>query len=371
MMFPPDYQTSRQQFREAATRLDWSLHAQPIPGEGPDGEELTIDAAISPNQHADRVLVVSSGLHGVEAPFGAAVQLAAMADWTNDIGLPSGIRCVFLHALNPYGFAWCRRFDADNVDPNRNFLLAGEDYSGSPNGYRGFDALLNPKRPPSRCDFFTLRASWLLMRYGLPALKEALVVGQYEFPQGIFFGGFGPCATNVALRQSLPRWIGRARRAVHLDFHTGLGKYGSYKLLLESPPMDGWCDRLDRWFGPGTYEEDNPNGVAYLPRGSFGPWCIAQQLADEYVYMTAEFGTYSGVTMMSGVRAENQAHHWGRPDGPNERRARTQLKEVFCPADPAWRERVLFQGVELVRRAAAGLREPICRPVSAYRERAA
>src|SRR5262245_19246980 len=108
MMFPPDYQSSRQQFREAAARLGWSLHAHPIPGTCPDGDGLTIDAAISPNHSADRVLVVSSGLHGVEAPFGAAVQLAVMADWTNDIGPLVGLRCVFLHALNPYGFAWGR-----------------------------------------------------------------------------------------------------------------------------------------------------------------------------------------------------------------------------------------------------------------------
>ena len=88
-MFPPDYLTSRNRFREATARLGWSLHAQPIPGAGPDGEELTIDAAISPNHAAERVLVVSSGLHGVEAPFGAAVQMAAMGDWANDIGPPA------------------------------------------------------------------------------------------------------------------------------------------------------------------------------------------------------------------------------------------------------------------------------------------
>jgi hypothetical protein len=371
MMFPPDYLTSREQFREAAKRLGWSLHSQPIPCTGPGGEDLSIDAAISPNHNADRVLVVSSGLHGVEAPFGAAVQLAAMADWNNDIGPPAGVRCVFIHALNPYGFAWSRRFDADNIDPNRNFLLPGEAYSGSPNGYKDFDSLLNPKRPPSNWDLFPLRASWLLMRYGLPALKQALVVGQYEYPQGIFFGGHRPCATHVALRQCLPRWVGRARRVVHLDFHTGLGRYGSYKLLLDSPPEDGWPDRLDRWFGRGTYEEDNPNGVAYLPRGSFGPWCIAQRLADEYLYMVAEFGTYSSVWVMGGVRAENQAHHWGRPDGTNEKQAKARLKEVFCPADPAWRQRVLAQGLQLVRRASTGLTEPIGQTASVHRERAA
>lgn len=358
-MFPSDYLTSRTRFREAARSLGWSLFAHCVGGADPHGEELTIDAAVSPNADADRVLVVSSGLHGVEAPFGAAVQLAVMNEWARESGPPAGIRCVFLHALNPFGFAWGRRFDHGNVDPNRNFLLPGESYSGSPDGYQDFNALLNPKQPPSRWDFFPVRAWWLVQLHGLPALKQALVVGQYEYPQGIFFGGHAPCPTNVALRERLPEWVGPASRAVHLDFHTGLGRYGSFKLLLDNPLENGWSERLDRWFGPGTYEEDNPNGVAYLPRGSFGPWCVAQRMADDYLYLVAEFGTFGSVPMMAGVRAENQAHHWGRPDGANEREARTRLKELFCPADPAWRQRVLSQGLDLVQRASAGLAEPV------------
>ena len=356
-MFPSDYLTSRTRFRAAADQLGWSRQAHHVGGAGPQGEDLTIDAAISPDSEADRVLVVSSGLHGVEGPFGAAVQLAAMDAWARTERPPAGVRCVFLHALNPYGFAWGRHFDADNVDPNRNFLLPGEPYSGSPKGYKDFHALLNPQGPPSHWDFFPIRAWWLKQRYGLPALKQALVIGQYEYPKGIFFGGQGPCRTHMALRERLPEWIGRAARAVHLDFHTGLGRFGSYKLLLDNPLVDGWSARLDRWFGAGTYEEDNPNGVAYLPRGSFGPWCVAQKLAEDYLYLVAEFGTFGSVPMMAGVRAENQAHHWGRPDGALERQARARLKELFCPSDPAWRQRVLNQGLELVQRAAAGLAE--------------
>src|SRR5260221_497823 len=76
--FPADYATARLRFRAAAKRLGWTLEVHPIPGSGPDGEDLTIDAAISPHAEAGKVLVVSSGLHGAEGPFGSAVQLAAM-----------------------------------------------------------------------------------------------------------------------------------------------------------------------------------------------------------------------------------------------------------------------------------------------------
>ena len=103
--FPADYVSSRARFRQAAAGLGWHLHTHRIDGTGPAGEDLTIDAAISPNAGADRVLVVSSALHGVEGPFGAAVQLAVMERWAEKGALPGGLRAVFLHALNPYGYA--------------------------------------------------------------------------------------------------------------------------------------------------------------------------------------------------------------------------------------------------------------------------
>jgi uncharacterized protein DUF2817 len=355
--FPADYVSSRARFRRAAAGLGWHLHTHRIDGTGPAGEDLTIDAAISPNAGADRVLVVSSALHGVEGPFGAAVQLAVMERWAEKGALPGGLRAVFLHALNPYGYAWGRRADAANVDPNRNFLLPGEEYRGSPDGYRHFNPLLNPERPPGRWDPFVLHAWVALARHGLPALKQALVGGQYDYPKGVFFGGHGPSATHLALKERFREWVGPAAQVVHLDFHTGLGRWGTYKLLLDAPVTAATRARMDAWFGPGTYEEDDPNGVAYLPRGGFGPWCVAQGVAADYLYMVAEFGTHGHVPMLAGLRAENRAHHWGKPGDPNVERAKARLRELFCPASPAWRSRALAEGTELVGRAVSGLAE--------------
>ena len=300
--FPEDYLTSRARFRFAAARLGWSCSAHTIDGTGPAGEDLTLDAAISRGAGAERVLVVSSGLHGVEGPFGAAVQLAAMERWADRDGPPSGLRYVFLHALNPHAYAHGRRVDADNVDPNRNFLRPGEEYTGSADGYRHFDALLNPKRPPVRWDGFVLRSWVAILQHGLPALKQALVARQYDYPQGVYFGGHGPSATHRALRDRLKEWVGPAETAMHLDFHTGLGRWGTYKLLLDAPATADQRQRLDEWFGPYSYEEDNANGVAYLPRGSFGPWCVAQRLAADYTYLVAEFGTCGVVRMRRSAR---------------------------------------------------------------------
>jgi predicted deacylase len=38
---------------------------------------------------------------------------------------------ILIHALNPYGFAWLRRVNEDNVDLNRNFRNFSEPLASS------------------------------------------------------------------------------------------------------------------------------------------------------------------------------------------------------------------------------------------------
>ncbi len=146
---------------------------------GPTGEDLTIDVASFSRDDMDRTLVVSSGVHGIEGFFGSAVQLALMERWA--LHGPPSVRCLFLHGLNPYGFAWLRRFNEDNVDPNRNFLLPGELYQGAPSGYAGLDGLLNPRQPPSRWESFTLRALPAMLRHGMSNCDSRWRQGSMSF----------------------------------------------------------------------------------------------------------------------------------------------------------------------------------------------
>src|SRR5262245_45284214 len=106
-MFSPDYATARERFRQAASRLGWTLEAHSIGVAGPDGDDLTIDVACSVNGGVGKTLVVSSGIHGVEGFFGSAVQVGLLERWAS--ATAPQVRCVFLHGLNPFGFAWLRR----------------------------------------------------------------------------------------------------------------------------------------------------------------------------------------------------------------------------------------------------------------------
>ena len=359
-LFSPDYATARERFREAVQQLNWPLESHPIPGQGPNGEDLTIDVAVSPCQpdihgrepEPSQTLVLSSGLHGVEGYFGSAVQLAFLEQKAADL---RGMRCLLIHALNPHGFAWNRRFDADNIDPNRNFLLRGEEYSGCPEHYPLFNSFLNPQSSPPKWEFFYLHALRYILRYGMPALRQAIAGGQYEYPQGLFFGGHGPSQTQLIVDQHMRHWIGNSRMVMHLDFHTGLGKWGTCKLLMESELTSEDREQVTRWFGEDAYEEPQSTTIAYQTRGGWGTWCTEQNFAANYTYACAEFGTYNPVKMLAGLRAENQAHHWSRPAAPEREQTRQHLRELFCPASPQWQQTVIDRSLQLIDQALNGL----------------
>lgn len=354
--FSPDYLTARSRFREAAIRLGWALEGHSIGKTGPTGEDLTIDVASFSRDDMDRTLVVSSGVHGVEGFFGSAVQLSLMERWA--VHGPPSVRCLFLHGLNPYGFAWLRRFNEDNIDPNRNFLLPGELYQGAPSGYAGLDGLLNPRQPPSRWESFILKALPAILRHGMPELRQSVAAGQYEFPKGLFFGGHSPCMMQRILKQNLGRWLEGSACVVHLDFHTGLGASGEGKLLIDNPLSPASRKNLTDWFGADSFEACDSSGISYDARGGFGRWCVAQEFAPEYLFACAEFGTFGPIKVLTGLRAENQAHHWGLADSNSTHQAKLRLKDLFCPSSPAWRSRVLAESMKLADQAIEGLKRP-------------
>jgi hypothetical protein len=182
----PDYITAKRRFREAVAARGGRLDSLDLGAKGPAGEELAIDVGWFGASNPRRVLVHSSGLHGVEAFAGSAIQLQWLEEGIPS--LPEDGAIAVVHVLNPYGMAWLRRFNENNVDLNRNFLGPDEPFAGAPEGFTDVDWFLNPARPPSRAAYY-LQAAWLLARYGEESLRQTIAGGQYVNPRGLFFGG--------------------------------------------------------------------------------------------------------------------------------------------------------------------------------------
>src|SRR5262249_838132 len=140
--------------------------------------------------------------------------------------LPSGIAVMMIHAINPYGFAWQRRVTEDNVDLNRNWIDFGAALPANPK-YSELSELLCP---PDWSEASQQATSAKLMewigRHGMPAFQQAVSGGQYNHPQGLFFGGTKPTWSRNMQTEIFRSRLGSAERVAIIDYHTGLGPWG-------------------------------------------------------------------------------------------------------------------------------------------------
>ena len=191
--YSPDYFTAKNRFLAACARLAVDRHySLPIDAPSPNAEPLTIDVAVLGAATPHSALVLSSGIHGVEGGFGSAVQLAFLEGLARNWRPPEGAALVLLHALNPFGFAWRRRFNEENVDLNRNFLLTDQEYAGAPPLSGAFRGILTPSGFHRRFGLWKARGwpCWHCgtadIRFGRPSPSANM-----SFPTGCFLEGAG------------------------------------------------------------------------------------------------------------------------------------------------------------------------------------
>ncbi|MBM3573105.1 MAG: DUF2817 domain-containing protein, partial [Alphaproteobacteria bacterium] len=140
--FARDYAEARAKFRDRAAASGGRLKTYLNPNRGPHGEELATDAAWFGREDAARVLVTISATHGAEGFCGSGGQV----DWLAAGGakeLPREVAALFVHAINPHGFAWLRRVTEEGVDLNRNYIDFAKPLPRNP----GYDELCDAFLP--------------------------------------------------------------------------------------------------------------------------------------------------------------------------------------------------------------------------------
>lgn len=101
--FAETYYDARTRFRSHARQVPGAtLHTLPLPGF--EDDDLSIDVALVQGS-SERVLVHISGTHGVEGFAGSGIQAALLQRLADKKTRANSPTLVFVHALNPYGFA--------------------------------------------------------------------------------------------------------------------------------------------------------------------------------------------------------------------------------------------------------------------------
>lgn len=120
--FSGSYAEAREKFLASAEALGGIIETHTNVAAGDlKGYPLATDIGYFGPKKPRCLILISSGSHGVEGFCGSGIQVGLLENNVVDL-FPDGMGIFLIHALNPYGFAHCRRVNEDNVDLNRNFL---------------------------------------------------------------------------------------------------------------------------------------------------------------------------------------------------------------------------------------------------------
>lgn len=342
--FSDNYAQARQRFYDAIRAANGRLDSITLNAFGPNGLPLSIDIGWLGARKPRQLILHQSGVHGVEGFAGSAIQLKLLAE-PPVMGADTAL--VLVHILNPYGMAWLRRANEHNVDLNRNCLIDGETWSGAAEGYHKLNGLINPTTPPA-LDCFAFRALLSILRYGFSTLKQAIALGQYDYPNGLFYGGRKLEQGPALYQNKLIERLKFLQQILVIDVHTGLGKWGQQTLFLEVPRGERPLRELALQLDSPIIQSDQGIAPGYRIRGSLAQ-LFTQSLGQDWgVYLVQELGTYPALKVVHALREENRAHLLGETalNHPAKRR----LKSVMIPTSERWRRQILRHGVELVKK---------------------
>ncbi len=350
--FKETYDDARWQFRQQVKslkqqpnlRLTESIFASISAG------DLTTDVAwVQSLQKNTNLKVIISGIHGIEGYVGSALQSwmldkKVLADPSSDY--------LFVHALNPFGFKNNRRVNENNIDLNRNFVTDPKLFNSKNPAYQQIKTFLNPETPVqlgilSRLQFI-FSAFRLIMQFSLETLRHAVLAGQYEFPQGIYFGGSLPQYQTEIINNLHENVMAKYRTVFVIDLHTGYGEKNKLHLLANSQKQAS-APELIRIFSKDRIDFGDTKNF-YQVTGDLLTFLESKSnLKCQIKGIAFEFGTLDSQTTLGSVESlrrlilENQLVQFNSSDPETTDSVAKLFRNLFYPSDPKFKKDVIEQ----------------------------
>jgi len=357
-LFSDNYAEARKRFLDICEFSRATINAYRQDQVNPDVPiDLTVDTARLGPTNASRTLVLISGTHGVEGFCGSACQLAfAMSESCHCI--PADTSIFFIHALNPFGFAALRRFDAENIDLNRNFVKDFSKLADYNPEYAVLNSALNPTRwreaDPQEGD---QEIRDFIESRGMQKFQEVASIGQYRYPKGLFYGGNKKAWSRSVLEHIAKTEFNQTSSVCIVDYHTGLGAHGVGELISLAPEGSEEYRRSVQWFGSEVKSTksnaaENKSVSADIGGSIDGAFRDGEK---SVTFIALEFGTVPLPAVLRALRAENWLNHYGNLDSELGKKIKEDLKSAFHSSDETWQNMVVSRSNNVLQRALAGL----------------
>ena len=311
----------------------------PHPLKGPKNEKLFCDIAWTGNPKAENVLILVSGLHGIEGGVGSAIQSDFV---TRHRRLPADVCVILVHALNPWGFAWASRSDDQGIDVNRNFV----DFSKALPASQAADIWHQLEQ--GKTDILKVSQD----REQFDLLSE----GQYEEASAPYFGGKEPSWSRQIIEQLATQIKPATRNKVMvIDLHSGLGPYGFGELICDHPHEAKARDYAVEVFGPTVTEPAMGTSSSGTKLGLHDYFWHSQ--GEHVCFLTLEFGTFGNENLLKVLSDDQKLQQSGKLDWSDDETmdVKHAMQDFFCPDEKQWQELVLFRGRQVIEMALDGL----------------
>ena len=351
--FSTDYAEARAKFLSAAEGRPLWQFAHPLTG--PGGEALGTDIVWLGPRDARNVVVAGSATHGGEGFCGSGCQTGFLVEnWEARLNADTAL--VLVHANNPHGFAHLRRVNEDNIDLNRNFV----DFEGGPPDNPGY-ADLHPILVPEDWDGPAKTAADAAIedfknRESLRTYQQIISRGQYDHPDGLFYGGAGPSWSRRTIEGFAGEHMAGAARIAVVDFHTGLGPRGYGEIIGRGGPGDPQYERTIAWYGDEVKSAAVGDSASVRLNGTIDFGYRRACPKAEQTAITLEFGTLPLEEVFEALRADNWLYaKGGGAASPHYRPIKEQMRAAFYGEDSRWKTDIWARGQEIVEQAIAGV----------------
>ena len=348
--FYNSYEEIRDHLKELTGELGVEISSYAVDEE--DG--LYIDSFYLPSAgDKTNLIVLTTGVHGMEGYIGATMldvffqEVYPTLDTAN-----TGVLVVA--NVNPCGMKYFRRYNENNVDLNRNFILDWDSFDRSSNKeYPKVDTFLGPTGKIGNGLWhevgFYLSLGKTAITDGADTISDALLTGQYEYPQGVYYGGDGDEASTVYLKDVFSRCLDSDyENIVHIDIHSGYGP--RYNMVI----FNSVYETMNEKESQETFGYDHV--IAYDSESFYATtgdttdffYRLAEQKqAKADLYSTCfEFGTigeefFDTILSLKYTIDENRNHWYPTDNKVTEQIIHETYMELYYPTETAWREKTV------------------------------
>lgn len=316
-------------------------------------ENLTTDVfAADANSIKENLIIITTGLHGIEGYVGAAMLNLFINKYLIYLN-PDTTGILLVHGINPWGMKYKRRTNENNVDLNRNFIWDWSSLNKNINkNYEKINKFLNPdisygNRKVENIGFIfcLIRA---LFKIGIKEFKNTPILGEYEFPKGIYYGGkFYEKSTEIMINLYKAK-IKEYDRIIHIDIHTGYGPKDQMSIVNSTLEKRNSKELKKRFNYPLIQKASKEE--FYKIEGDMIDYLyklIQNEYSKKHFYSTTfEFGTYgdslwASIKSLRSIINENRLHWYDCKKNKYRKMILDEYLELFYPQSEEWRKKAI------------------------------